>query len=79
MAVGKDIAWKKGKGKQKHLLYNFGAVGENIKWGKGKGDGRIIRRRKSRFKKMGWGRISSCRRLNTPLFRISRAASNYSF
>ena len=39
MAVGKNITWKKRKGKQNHLPYNIKAAGKNIKWGRGEGDG----------------------------------------
>ena len=41
MAVGKNIMWKKGKGKQYYPPYNIKAVGKNIKWGKGEGDGNL--------------------------------------
>ena len=39
MAVGKNIMWKEGKGKQYHIPYNVKAVGKNIKLGREEGDG----------------------------------------
>ena len=39
MAVGKNTAWKKGKGKQYNLPYNIKVVGKNIKWVREDGDG----------------------------------------
>ena len=38
MAIGKNIACKKGKRKQFQPPYNIEAVGKNIKLGKGEGD-----------------------------------------
>ena len=35
MAVGKNITWKKGKGKQNHFPCNIEAIEKNIKLGKG--------------------------------------------
>ena len=37
MGVGKNIAWKKGQGKQYCLSYIIGVVGKYIEWAKGKG------------------------------------------
>ena len=31
MAVGINITWKKGKGKQYHIIYDIEAVGKNIR------------------------------------------------
>ena len=53
----KNKTWKKGK--QYHLFYNIKVVRKNTQWGKG---GRVWER-KSRFKKWGWARKSSCREL----------------
>ena len=39
MAMGKNISWKKGKGKHYHFSCNIKVVGKNIKWGRGEGDG----------------------------------------
>ena len=67
MSVGQNIALKKRKWKATSSSYNSEAVGKNIKWGKGEGN-RNFEGKKSRFKKIiGWGRISSCRELYTPL------------
>ena len=62
MAVGKNIAWKKrerGSNLISHIMLRFS--GRISSWQMGMG-------RKSRFKKMGMERISSCMELHTPLF-----------
>ena len=38
MALGKNITWKKEKGKQYYLPYNIEAARKNIKLGKGDGN-----------------------------------------
>ena len=66
MAVGKNITCKKGNGKHYHLII-IKAVGKNIKWGKG---AEILRGEYRDFKEwiiMEVRRISSYRKLNTPL------------
>ena len=65
MAVGKNITWKRGKGKQYYLPYDIEDVGKNIKCGKWDG---YFGEENQDFKKWGgWGRISSCRELYTSL------------
>ena len=49
-----------------HIPYNFEAVGKNIKRRRGEGDG-IFGEENQDLKDGGWGRISSCRELYTPL------------
>ena len=44
MAVGKNITWKRGKGKHYHLPYNIEAVGKNIKCRRREGDGIVGKR-----------------------------------
>ena len=66
MALGKNITLKKGKEEQYHLPYNIKAVRKNIKWGREEGDGNFEEENPD-FKIWGWGRISSCRKLYTPL------------
>ena len=39
IAMGKNITWKRGRGKQYHLPYIVESVGKNIKWGRGDWDG----------------------------------------
>ena len=65
------ITWKKGQGKQYNLPNDIKAVGKDIKWAR-EDRGLKIWGRKSRFKQWGWGRIWSCRELNTPLFKGER-------
>ena len=62
MAMGKNIMWKKGSNIIFPLI--FEAVEKNIEGVRG----RKFWERKSGLKKWGWGRISSCRELYTPLF-----------
>ena len=76
MTVRKNITWKKGKGKHYRLPYFMDYWGC---WEEGKRT--EIWGRKSRFKIMGWGRISSCRALYTPLkwyFPLSRPRREHS-
>ena len=54
MAVGKNITWEKGKGKQYRLSFNIDTVGKNIRWGKGKETENSGK--KSRFKRKGMGK-----------------------
>ena len=61
---------KKGKGKQYHLFCNVKAVGKNIKWGRVSGD--IMGNKNQDLKKWGWGRISSCTELYTPLLKVHK-------
>ena len=48
MAVGKDMTWKRGKGKQYYLSFNFKTVGEE-------GRGSEIFGKKIKILKMGLG------------------------
>ena len=43
------------------------AVEKNIKWGRGEGDGDFEEENQDILNKWGWGRISSCMELFTPL------------
>ena len=47
--------------------YNNKALRKNIKRGKGERDGNFREGNKEKKKRWGWGRISSCRELNTSL------------
>ena len=51
--MGKNITWKKRKGKQNNLPYIIEVVGKNIKWGRK----RNFFGTKSRYKKWDWGII----------------------
>ena len=53
MAVGKNIVWKKGKVEAMSSSLNIKAVAKKYQEGKGI----EILWKKSRFKRMGWGRI----------------------
>ena len=65
MAVGKNITWKKGKGKQYHLPCNIRVIGKNIKWGRGKEGGNFEEENKD-LKPWGWEGISSSRNFIHP-------------
>ena len=66
MGVGKNITWKKGKGKQCHFPYNIMAVGKNIRGEEENGD---FGEENQDLKRWGWGRIQSFRELYTPLLQ----------
>ena len=62
---------KNENGKQYHLFYNVKAVGKNIKCGRGVED-EHFRGENQDLKIWGWGRISNCRKLYTPLLALFR-------
>ena len=69
-SVGKNITWKKGKGKQYLLPFHIKAVGKYIKLGRKRGKGsEELGKKITRFsiKNIRWKRISNCRDLYTPL------------
>ena len=53
MAVGKNITFKKGKGKKYRLPYDKKAVGKNIMWARGNGDGNFWEQNQDFFCKGG--------------------------